>query len=150
MEQINVDYMGQIQTFDKKRLVITYKTSVYVELRHILFSNFIFYLFQKFLQTVHTLSAKVLEREKELASLKLRIGSTDQKSENFEIRSRSPVRENPDDDSLISKARTRWADLGILLLTFKLIFFILKNFGEKISILELPPFTAGKHFRLKS
>ena len=54
-----------------------------------------------------------MEREKELASLKLRLGTTGvQKSENFEIRSRSPTRENPDDDSLISKARTRWADLG--------------------------------------
>ena len=59
------------------------------------------------------MSAKVLEREKELASLKLRLGTTGvQKSENFEIRSRSPTRDNPDDDSLISKARTRWADLG--------------------------------------
>ena len=64
-----------------------------------------------------------MEREKELASLKLRLGTTGvQKSENFEIRSRSPTRENPDDDSLISKARTRWADLG------KIIYFCSINF----------------------
>ena len=79
------------------------------DVRNFLFEKKLFKIFK----TVHTLSAKVLEREKELASLKLRLGTTGvQKSENFEIRSRSPTRENPDDDSLISKARTRWADLG--------------------------------------
>lgn len=62
-------------------------------------------------QTIHTLSAKCLDREKELARVKFHLetiqstGVLPQSSLQELTGSRSK------DDSLISKARSRWADL---------------------------------------
>ena len=66
-------------------------------------------------QTIHTLSAKCLDREKELARVKFQLetiqstGVLPQSS--LRELAGSSAKSDTKDDSLISKARSRWADL---------------------------------------
>lgn len=63
-------------------------------------------------QTIHTLSAKCLEREKELGRVKFELNTLKGgQPQNLENAVRNKSTRKDEDDSLISKARSRWATL---------------------------------------